>query len=94
MKEGKSCGGTSIKKWADGSSSNWGTVKGITNCKKICDLHEECDGFTHRLTDNICGHWKKALKPQSLKNHDCYIKKMNNGKLRSIIQNKSFVLYK
>ena len=68
------CGGSSIETWANGDSSNYGTVEGVLECQKICDLHKECAGFVARY-DNICGFWKQGnLDPHSFENHNCYVK--------------------
>ena len=69
------CGGRRIKQWKDGLDSNYGKVKGIRNCKRICDAHEECNGFVHRETDHVCGFWKGApLKPKEKEKRNCYEK--------------------
>ena len=71
-----SCGGVSIKKWDNGSSSNYGTLKNISNCKETCNMHDECEGFDHRLSTDVCGFWKRA--PLRLKwdsKHHCFVKR-------------------
>ena len=78
MTKGKSCGGSDINQWDDGSSANWGTVSGVTECKNECDKHAECAGFVNVYSTGKCGYWKKG--PLKLKVHDfgtdrdCYMK--------------------
>lgn len=69
------CGGQSIKSWKNGSTSNYGTVIGLDECKQICDANDECAGFVHRTADNICGFWKGVpLKPYVKNGLNCYRK--------------------
>ena len=69
------CVGDSIKVWNDGSSSNYGKLKGISNCKETCNMHDECEGFTHRLSTGVCGFWKRApVQPYYYVGYNCYIK--------------------
>ena len=77
MTKGKSCGGSDIIQWDDGSSANWGTVSGITECKNECDKHVECAGFVNVYSTGICGYWKRGplkLNDEYGINGDCYIK--------------------
>jgi len=85
LHKGKHCGGKkggrwgiSIRKWADGTSANYGAKKMKTRaqCKTECDKHSECAGFVHRDSDNNCNFWKGgALAPFKLNGHHCYEKK-------------------
>ena len=78
MSKNKHCGGGSINKWNDGTSSNYGSVKEVSKCKEECAKRVECTGFIHRSTDNVCGFWKKG--PFNLfksANHHCYKKGLN-----------------
>jgi len=73
-----SCGGVDIKKWDDGTNSNWGLHKGISRCKDECNKHDECAGFVviHSLFPT-CGHWKRSplkLTQELGKDRDCYLK--------------------
>ena len=77
-----SCGGVDIKKWHDGTNSNWGLHKGISRCKDECNKHNECNGFEviHSLFPT-CGHWKQSplnLTKELGKDRDCYIKKIGS----------------
>ena len=56
----KDCGRKNIFSWNDGSSTNHGTVTGVSNCARICDMHAECAAFVHRTSDDMCGFWKRG----------------------------------
>lgn len=58
--KGFHCGGEPIKLWDDGSSSNYGKLKGISNCERMCDMHVECDAFAHDASIDICGYWTRG----------------------------------
>ena len=79
---GKHCGGHTINSWNDGSYTNYGTLVGLPECKKLCSDHSECAGFVHRTTDDICGFWKLGhLKPFLKENRNCYKKREGNNVL-------------
>lgn len=91
---GMHCGGESIREWnvdkfVSKFSNNervnpteYGTVKGISHCKAVCNMHLECNGFVHRTTDDICGFWKKGpFRLSSYQNHNCYRKGLNTETL-------------
>ena len=68
------CKGESIKSWADGSNAKYGDTKGISNCKAICESHDECAGFTHQPSDDTC-FWKQDPLTSFT---NAYIAKKNN----------------
>ena len=73
------CGGTSLKKWKDGTTANYGKSYGLSKCKSICGNHTECDGFVHFPDDDACGYWKTTpLKPYPKSYSNCH--KKINGK--------------
>ena len=55
------CDGESIKLWKNESDSKYGNVAGLENCQKGCNLHAECAGFTFRISDEVCGFWKRRI---------------------------------
>ena len=68
------CGGDDIVEWDDGSSSNYGMLTGIANCKRMCNTHVECAGFILTV-HGICGNWQRGpLNPHHTTYHDCYQK--------------------
>ena len=72
---GYQCGGTSIRSWDDGTSSNYGTLRGISNCEITCDMHVECSGFVYGGSTDICGYWKRgSLTPVSRIDANCHEK--------------------
>ena len=77
---GYHCGGKEITQWSDGTSSEYGTVRDISDCKMTCFLHAECSGFVHRILhrgnpDGVCGYWKEGpLSPRPISHHVCYEK--------------------
>jgi len=73
--QGFHCGGTSIKKWEDGSTTNYGQVYGLSNCESICSSHTDCAGFVHYPDYDGCGYWKTApLMPYSKSYSNCHKK--------------------
>ena len=74
-------GDKSITTWDDGSSANYGTLTGITNCETICSMHDECAGFVHRTSDGVCGLWKREpLTLYSRSSFNCH-QKLTGGTL-------------
>ena len=79
------CGGKDINKWSDGTSSEYGTVRDLSDCKMTCFLHAECSGFVYSVKDNgntagVCGHWKQGpLAPYQSNDYICY-EKQHSGK--------------
>ena len=72
---GFDCGGTSIITWDDGSSSNYGTLTGTSNCEATCGMHIECAGFVYNAFSGACGYWKRGpLNLLSSSNWNCYEK--------------------
>ena len=67
-----------MKRWADGSSSNYGSMNGIDNCKAECDKHIDCFGFVvPDISDSKenCGYWKNGfIDPKEASNQGCYAK--------------------
>ena len=69
------CGGNRIVKWSNGSNAKYGQMRGLLNCSEICMNQSDCDGFSHRIFDDVCGLWRKApFKLHYDKNFDCYLK--------------------
>ena len=79
---GFNCGTNNIRgTWDDGSSANYGTLTGITNCETICSMHDECAGFVHRTSDGVCGLWKREpLTLYSRSSFNCH-QKLTGGTL-------------
>ena len=66
-----------IERWQNGSDAYYGQLKGLNNCKKMCQKHKECGGFTNDKSTGICGHWitgytNLAGHPET--NKECYSK--------------------
>ena len=69
------CGGSSIRTWDDGSSTNYGKLTGVSKCEEICNMHVTCAGFAHRKSDDICGFYKRApLNPVRKQGRNCHRK--------------------
>ena len=76
---GHNCGGESIYQWSNGSNSNYESAIGLPLCEKTCNLHEECAGFVHRLSDDVCGIWKKGpLNIYQSRGLNCHKKPKSN----------------
>ena len=62
---GYDCGGHELKEWADGTPSYWGHswLTDLFVCEKNCNEHDECIGFVHDTTVNICAYWKGGPPP-------------------------------
>ena len=72
----KACGGRAIHSWDDGSRSEYGSsIKQPSECRKLCDKHDECDGFVQRTSDNTCTMWRRApFKPYFTTKYVCHRK--------------------
>ena len=69
------CGGNRIVNWSNGSNAKYGQIRGLLNCSEVCMNQIDCDGFSHRISDDVCGLWRKApLNLRYDKNFDCYQK--------------------
>ena len=69
------CGGKRVLKWSNGSNAKYGQMRGLLNCSDVCMNQSDCDGFSHRNSDDVCGLWRKSpLKLHYDKNFDCYLK--------------------
>ena len=71
------CGGHDIRSWDDGSSTNYGSFTGVSNCKRMCNMHVECAGFIYLANNGRCSYWRRGpLKPIRYTGHTCH-KKLN-----------------
>ena len=78
--DGYHCGGTNLRNWSNGDSSNYGSVTILSECQKECALRGECKGFLFRKSDGVCGMWKTGvLDLTASAQSTCYLKNSNNN---------------
>ena len=69
-------------------------MRGLLNCSEMCMNQSDCDGFSHRIFDDVCGLWRKApFKLHYDKNFDCYLKHRSRGIYIETKNDKYNILY-